>query len=65
MTVTRKRILGVGIVVTFGIAFLAKSLGATQEITTCEGVGCFGGQPGCFWYHGNPGTTYFCFGVRP
>jgi hypothetical protein len=38
--------------------------GASQYISTCQAVGCFGGSPGCYWYRIGEGDTILCFGRR-
>jgi hypothetical protein len=67
MKITLKEIALVGVLVPAAIAVLSRRAEGTESgwINTCQGVGCHGGQPGCFWYNLPNGKRIFCFAVRP
>lgn len=58
----------------FGLLFLFTALALTRHaqaktsgwISTCDGVGCHGGQVGCYWYQARGlELIMYCYGVRP
>ena len=66
MSTAFKRILCTLTIGSVVLAVLPREAGATQWITTCQGVGCFGGSPGCYWYQApDIQNIALCYGSRP
>lgn len=67
MKISLKGIVLVGVLVPAAMAVISSRVAAKESgwINTCQGVGCHGGQPGCYWYNLPNGNRIFCFAVRP
>jgi len=62
----RKMFLTAIVGAVFALAALGVRDGSTQTISTCQGVGCHGGSPGCYWYQaGDIQNIVYCYGTRP
>lgn len=60
-----KRILWTSVAVQLALALLPDGAEGTQTITTCQAVGCHGGQPGCYWYQASGlDHVVWCYGRR-
>ena len=58
----------VGLLLPIATFAVAKHAQATTQgwISTCAGVGCHGGQVGCYWYQARGlELIMYCYGIRP
>lgn len=58
-----KQLVAVALLIAGTLAVVTRALHGTVP-TTCQAVGCHGGQPGCYWYDASDSLRIMCYGRR-